>query len=247
MIVSQAMARLLWPGRDAVGQCVRVGADTMPCTTVVGIVEEIKDQSLTHDGGLQYYLPIDQVRLRGSLGQDLTIFIRVRGRASDFVETVRRALQVEMPANAFIVANTMRDVVGPEEQSWESGATLFLLFSGLALLLAAIGLYSVISFDVAQRTHELGVRIALGAQVGDVLQLVIGAGMRFGMIGVLAGVVITLLSGRFVAPLLFDVSPHDPVILGGVGTLVLGIAVLASGIPALRATRVDPSVALRAE
>jgi ABC-type antimicrobial peptide transport system permease subunit len=108
-------------------------------------------------------------------------------------------------------------------------------------------LYSVIAFDVAQRTHELGVRIALGAQVHDVLRLVIGGGLRLGIIGVVVGLVITLLTGRFVASLLFEVSPSDPVILGAVGGLLLGVAVVASAIPALRATRVDPNVALRAE
>jgi ABC-type antimicrobial peptide transport system permease subunit len=152
-----------------------------------------------------------------------------------------------MPASAYLVAQTMSEIVGSEERSWQSGATMFVSFSGLALVLAAIGLYSVIAFDVAQRTHELGVRIALGAQVHDVLQLVIGGGLRFGIVGVVVGLGITLLAGRFVAPLLFEVSPRDPIVLTVVGALLLGIAVLASGIPALRATRVDPNVALRAE
>jgi len=105
---------------------------------------------------------------------------------------------------------------------------MFVAFSGLALVLAAIGWYSVIAFDVAQRSHELGVRIALGAQVGDVLRLVIGAGLRFGVAGVVAGLAITLVAGRFVAPLLFDVSPRDPVILAVVGAVLLGVAVMAT-------------------
>jgi predicted permease len=243
MIVSEAMARLLWPAREALGQCVRGGADTMPCTTVVGIAENIKNQNLIADAGLHYYLPIEQFQR----GPDLTVFIRVRGNASNYVETVRRALQAEMPASAYLVAQTMSEIVGSEERSWQSGATMFVSFSGLALVLAAIGLYSVIAFDVAQRTHELGVRIALGAQVHDVLQLVISGGLRFGIVGVVVGLGITLLAGRFVAPLLFEVSPRDPIVLTVVGALLLGIAVLASGIPALRATRVDPNVALRAE
>jgi putative ABC transport system permease protein len=243
VIVSEAMARALWPGRDALGQCVRVGADTMPCKTVVGIAENIKSTGVTEDSGLHYYVPIEQ----SGHGANVSIFIRVHGNATNYVETVRRTLQMEMPASSFVVVKTMRDVVGPEERSWESGATMFTAFSGLALILAAIGLYSVIAFDVAQRTHELGVRIALGAQVRDVLQLVIGAGLRFGIIAVVVGLGITLLTGRLVAPLLFEVSPRDPMILGAVGAVLLGVAVVASGIPALRATRVDPNVALRAE
>jgi ABC-type antimicrobial peptide transport system permease subunit len=206
----------------------------MPCKTVVGIAENIKSTGVTEDSGLHYYVPIEQ----SGHGADVSMFIRVHGNATDYVETVRRTLQMEMPANSFVVVKTMRDVLGPEERSWESGATMFVAFSGLALILAAIGLYSVIAFDVAQRTHELGVRIALGAQVHDVLRLVIGGGLRLGIIGVVVGLVITLL---------FEVSPSDPVILGAVGGLLLGVAVVASAIPALRATRVDPNVALRAE
>ena len=242
MIVSEAMARVLWPGRDAIGQCIRVGADTMPCTTVVGVAETIRTRSLTDDAGYHYYLPIDQQEH----GRE-NLLVRVHGHASDYVETVRRTLQTEMPGSAYVVAHSMREVVGPQERSWQSGATMFVVFSALALVLAAIGLYSVIAFDVAQRTHELGVRIALGAQMRDVLRLIVGAGVRFAFAGVVVGLAITLATGRFVAPLLFGVSAHDPFILGAVGTLLLGVAAVASAIPALRATRVDPSMALRAE
>ena len=242
MVVSEAMARILWPGREALGQCVRVGSDTMPCTTVVGIAETIKTRSLTDDAGYHYYLPIEQQpHVREFL------LIRVHGQASDYLGIVRRTLQTEMPGTAYVVAHSMREVIGPQERSWQSGATMFVVFSALALVLAAIGCYSVIAFDVAQRTHELGVRIALGAQVRDVLRLVIGAGVRFAVIGVALGLGVALAIGRFVTPLLFDVSAHDPLILGAVSALLLTVAIVASAIPALRATRVDPNVALRTD
>ena len=242
MVVSDAMAHVLWPGRDAIGQCVRVQADTMPCTTVVGIAENIRARSLTGDPEFHYYMPIEQYQ-----PERANLIVRVRGNASDYVEAVRRALQAEMPGSAYIVAHALREVVGPQEQSWQSGATMFVAFSGLALILAAIGLYSVIAFDVAQRTHELGVRIALGAQVRDVLRLVIGAGVRFAVVGVALGLAVALATGQFISPLLFEVSAHDPFILCAVSVLLLGVAVVASAIPALRATRVDPNVALRAD
>ena len=242
MVVSEAMARTLWPGRDAIGQCIRVQADTMPCTTVVGIAENIKSRSLTDDPGLNYYMPVEQYH-----PQDAQLLVRVRGNADDYIETVRRALQHEMPGSAYVVVHSMREVVGPQQRSWQSGATMFVAFSALALVLAAIGLYSVIAFDVAQRTHELGVRIALGAQAADVLRLIVGAGLRFAAAGIVVGVAITLATGRFVAPLLYGVSARDPLILFGVGGLLLGVAVAASAIPAFRATRVDPNVALRVE
>ena len=242
MIVSEAMARTLWPGRDALGQCIRVGADTMPCTTVVGIAENIKSRSLTEDAGLNYYLPIEQFH-----PENANLIVRVRGDARDYVETVRRTLRAEMPGSAYVITHAMREVIGPQERSWQSGATMFVAFSALALVLAAIGLYGVIAFDVAQRTQELGVRIALGAQVADVLRLIIGAGLRFAVVGVVVGIGIALLLARFVAPLLFGVSPRDPLVLGGVGLVLLAVAAVASGIPAWRATRVDPNTALRVE
>jgi len=242
MVVSEAMARTLWPGRDAIGQCIRVQSDTMPCTTVVGIAENIKSRSLTDDPGLNYYMPVEQYH-----PQDAQLLVRVRGNADDYIETVRRALQHEMPGSAYVVVHSMREVVGPQQRSWQSGATMFVAFSALALVLAAIGLYSVIAFDVAQRTHELGVRIALGAQAADVLRLIVGGGLRFAAAGIVVGVAITLATGRFVAPLLYGVSARDPLILFGVGGLLLGVAAAASAIPAFRATRVDPNVALRVE
>ena len=141
----------------------------------------------------------------------------------------------------------MREVIGPQERSWQTGATMFVAFSGLALVLAAIGLYGVIAFDVAQRTQELGVRIALGAQAADVLLLIVGAGLRFAVVGIAVGIGIALLASRFVAPLLFGVSARDPLVLGGVGVLLLAVATVASGIPAWKATRLDPNTALRVE
>jgi putative ABC transport system permease protein len=242
MVVSEAMARILWPGRDALGQCIRVQADTMPCTTVVGVAENIKTRSLTDDASLNYYMPIEQYH-----PESANLIVRVHGNAADYVETVRRALQAEMPGSAYVITHTMREAVGPQERSWQSGATMFVAFSTLALVLAAIGLYSVIAFDVAQRTHELGVRIALGAQVRDVLQLIVGAGLRFAIVGIVVGFGLTLVTGKFVAPLLYGVSARDPLILGVVGALLLSVATAASAIPALRATRVNPITALRTE
>jgi ABC-type antimicrobial peptide transport system permease subunit len=141
----------------------------------------------------------------------------------------------------------MRDIVEPEVQSWRLGATMFVAFGGLALVLAAIGLYSVIAYDVAQRTHELGIRIALGARVRDLVLLVIGDGLRVALLGGAAGGIIALVAGHWLRPLLFDESPRDPVVFGTVAIVLFGAALLASGVPALRAVRVDPNEALRSE
>jgi ABC-type antimicrobial peptide transport system permease subunit len=124
---------------------------------------------------------------------------------------------------------------------------MFALFGALALVLAAVGLYSVIAYNVTQRSHELGVRIALGASARDVLRLVVGSGIRVAAAGIVIGGVIALVAGRFIAPLLYRVSPKDPLTYAAAGLTLLAVAVLASLIPALRATHVDPNLALRAD
>ena len=242
MVVSEAMARVLWPGKDAIGQCVRVNADTMPCTYVVGIAENIKNNSLSEDAGYFYYLSSAQFS-----PQQTDLFIRTRGDASHHAEAIRRELQKLMPNPAYLTATPFGDVVGGEMRSWKLGATMFVVFGLLALTLAAVGLYSVIAYNVVQRTHEMGVRIALGAQLRDVVKLVVGQGMRHGVMGIVIGGAIAFGSARWMKPLLFDESPRDPVVYALVTIVLLAVAVTASWIPARRAARVDPNVALRSE
>ena len=131
--------------------------------------------------------------------------------------------------------------------SWKVGAAMFVAFGVLALLVAAVGLYGVISYNVAQRMHELGVRVALGAQSRDVVRLVVGQGVRFAGAGVLVGLGLALLAARWIQPLLFQQSARDPATYGAVGGLLLVVALVASSVPALRATRADPNSALRSD
>ncbi len=241
-VISDAMGKVLWPGREAIGQCFRIGADTMPCTTVVGIAEDIKAQSLTPDSTFYYYVPNVQFG-----AQQGGIAVRVRGTARQHMETVRKRLQQEMPGASYIVVTPFSDIIGSTKRSWELGATMFSVFGGMALLLAAIGLYSVIAYNVAQRTHELGVRRALGAQASHAIKLVVTDGLRLAGVGVVIGAAVAFWAGRFVKPLLFNVSPNDPLVFAIVtGTLIL-VALVASWYPAMRASRVDPSVALRTD
>ena len=244
MVVSQSMATRLWPGKDALGQCVRVGSDTMPCTNVVGIAEDIRSSDeFNKDNMLYYYRPIDQVQQEGG-----GLFVRVRGDdAARAMEGIRRSLQKLMPGASYVTVRPMSEIFGPTIRSWQLGATMFVAFGSLALILAGIGLYSVIAYNVVQRTHELGVRVAFGAQVRDVIRLVLGEGLRVAAAGIVIGGSIALVAVRWVAPLLFNVDPRDPLVFGFVVAVLLGAAVLASLIPALRAARVDPNVALRSE
>ena len=241
VVVGEAMARALWPGRDAIGQCVRIGSDTDPCSTVVGVAEEMRVRSLMDARDYSYYVPIGQY----DNPPDPQLFVRVGGRAAEQAEALRRQLQPLMPGAAYVNVVPLSTLVDPNLQAWRFGATMFVAFGGLALLLAAIGLYSMIAYDVAQRTRELGLRIALGSSVGRMLRLIVSRGLGVVSMGVVAGTLLALWATRWVEGLLFRQSPHDPVVYAGVALLLLGVSVVASMVPAWRAARVDPNVALR--
>ena len=242
MVVSDGMAKRLWPGRDAMGQCVRIQSDTVPCTTVVGISEDIHDRNIAGDSAsYTYYVSFDQ--LAGNPG----LAVRTAGPASHFGESIRRALQREMPGASYVTVTPFASIVGNKTQAWELGATMFAAFGVLALTLAAIGLYGVIAHSVSQRTHEMGVRVALGASVRDVVMLVMREGVSLAVVGLAIGIALSLAAARWVAPLLFHESPRDIVVFSGVTLALLAVAVAACAIPALRAARVDPQVALRVE
>ena len=243
MVVSESMGKVLWPDKDPIGQCIRVNADTVPCTYVVGIAEDIKQQSLAADtGSYYYYLSSPQFN-----PQNGGLFVRVRGNSERFSDAVRRRLQHEMPGASYVTITPLSEIIGGQTKSWHLGATMFVAFGVLALALAAIGLYSVIAYSVAQRTHELGVRVAVGAQSGDLVRLVVLEGLRLAAIGVALGIGAAWVAARWLKPLLFEESPRDPLVFGAVTVLLVGTAMAASWIPARRASRVNPMVALRAE
>jgi ABC-type antimicrobial peptide transport system permease subunit len=241
VVVSEAMARVLWPGKDALGQCIQV--DNMPCATVIGIAEDANQRSLIDDARVHYYLPIAQFRP----AEGFALLLRMRGDPAQQVESVRKALQAVMPGETYVTVRPMGEMVDRERRSWKVGATMFLAFGVLALLVAAVGLYGVITYNVAQRMHELGVRVALGAQSSDVVRLVVGQGVRFAVAGVLVGLALALFAARWIQPLLFQQSARDPATYGAVGAILLAVALVASAVPALRATRADPNTALRGD
>ena len=243
VVVSEGMARVLWPGREALGQCMRIDADTMPCTTVVGIAEDAVQNSVTEEQRFRYYMPLEQARPAGGH----TLLLRMRGDPVAYVERVRKALQPVMPGQSYVTVRPLEELVEGNRRSWQVGATLFVAFGGLALLVAAVGLYGVIAYSVAQRAHELGVRIALGAQSAHVVRLVVGQGVKFALAGVGLGIAVALLVAHSIQPLLFQQSARDPVTYGGVAGLLILVALIASAVPACRATRADPNSALRAD
>ncbi|HUQ81351.1 MAG TPA: FtsX-like permease family protein, partial [Gemmatimonadaceae bacterium] len=242
VVVSESMARVLWPGADPLGKCIRI-ADSRACTTVVGVAEDVAHDAITETLHLRYYLPIEQFRPANGYA----VMLRMTGDPVEAVEPVRKVLQTVMPGQSYVTVRPMRDVVNGERRSWEVGATMFVAFGVLALAVAAVGLYGVIAYNVAQRMQELGVRVALGAQSGDVVRLVVGQGVRFAVLGVAAGAAIALAASRWVQPLLYAQSARDVGVFAAVGAVLVVVAVLASSIPARRATRVDPNTVLRSE
>ena len=245
IVVSKALAKLVWPRQDPLGRCAYVEGDTA-CTTVVGVAEDIRATTLQDDPAPYYYISAAQppsrrtYRLRG-------LVLRMRGHASEQAESVRSALQREMPGASYVTVKPFSGIVENAMRSWRLGATMFALFGALALVLAAVGLYGVIAYNVTQRTHEIGVRIALGARAGDVLWLVVRQGVVLGVVGIAIGTTVTLGAAGRVSTFLFGVSACDPIIYACVGLAMLVVAVMASFVPAHRAASIDPNIALRSE
>lgn len=239
-VINETMAQVLWPGEDALGKCILI--DSPRCAQVVGIVADVHQSGLREPPSMQYYVPLGQERGFGGS----VFLVRPRGDVQASMASIRDALLSlrEMPAFSL---ETMQEVVDPEFRPWKLGAAMFGVFGALALLVASVGLYSVIAYLVTDRTRELGVRIALGASGGRILREVVLTGLSTTTVGVALGIGVALLSARFIEPLLFDTSAKSPSVYAGVAVLVLVIAALAAWSPARRASRVDPVIALRAD
>ena len=242
VVVSERMANTLWPGKDAVGQCLKVGADTVPCSTVVGIAENITQQSLTENEH-QYYLPAAQY----TQDRPYAIYARFTGDPVAQQEGLRRALQLVMPGESYVTTTPLSTMFRDQQGSWRLGATMFVAFGVLALVVAGIGLYGVIGYTVTQRLHEMGVRIALGAQGTDIMRLVVGQSMRFAAVGIGIGVLLAVGAARWIEPLLFQQAARDPAIYAAVAIVLLVVTLVASAAPAWRAIKADPASALRSE
>jgi putative ABC transport system permease protein len=242
-VVSASMARVLWPQQDAIGKCFRMRSETAPCATVVGVAEDMVQGDLTGTQRYHYYVSIDQYARTWGIG----MLLRLRNDPAAEGESMRKALQRVIPGASYVTVQPLREIVQDARRSWQMGATVFVAFGVLALTVAAVGLYGVIGYNVAQRMHELSVRVALGARRSNILRLVVGQSLRCAVAGTGLGMVVAGLASRWMQPLLFQQSATDPVVYGGVGALMIVVALTASALPAFRATRADPNSALRAE
>jgi hypothetical protein len=250
-VVNEELARRYWPGQSPIGACVKVGADTMPCTTVVGVVSNTRRQSLIEEPVAQIYRPLDQLP-DAVTGNTVAFFgysmvVRTERDAGALIEPLRRAMQSAGPSTGYANVRRMPELFESQTRTWKIGARVFTAFGALALALAAIGLFSVVAFTISQRMHELGVRAALGARPSNLVRLTVGRGLAPVASGIAIGIGLALLGGRFVDALLFQVSPRDPGVLAGASVSLLVAATLASLIPAARVAKIDPTTALRSD
>jgi predicted permease len=242
-IINATMAKTLWPNDDALTKCIRINADTMPCASVVGVVEDAHRWSLKEEPAMQYYIPFGQeVGFGGSV-----FMVRPRGTPQSFAAVAVRAVEGTDAIIDRATAWPIREKIDPLLRPWKLGATIFAMGGVLALLVAALGLYSVMSYSVAQRTHEMGVRIALGARSRSIISMIVRQGVLLAGIGVTGGIVLAILAGSRLQGLLFNTSPRDVTIIGSAALVLMTAAAAASFWPALRAGRVDPIRALKSD
>jgi len=240
-VVNQTLASRYWPNEDPLGKRMRWGVTTDdPLLTIVGVVADVKQRQLGAPLQSQMYVPYAQDPYR-----TMSLLVATAGDPGALAAAVRAKVRDLAPGLPLYGLETMRDVYTRSVWQQRLYGTLFTSFAAIALMLAAAGVYSVIAYSVTQRLHEIGVRMALGAQRGDVFRLVLSGGARLAFIGVAIGTVGALATTRVLSTLLFGVSPTDPFVFGGMASLLLATALIASYLPARRAASLDPVNALR--
>jgi putative ABC transport system permease protein len=243
-IIDERLAREYWPNENPLGKRIRFGPpeDNEPWHTIVGVVGEVKHQSLDVTRRKSVYLPHAEVSVGG-----LTVVVRATAKPESLTAAIRNQVKQMDPELPVTNIRTMSEVVSRSVWQPRFYSILFGVFAALALVLASVGIYGVMAYSVAQRTHEIGIRVALGAQKRDVLRLIIGQGMKLASIGVGVGVGGALALTRLMETLLFNISTTDPATFVTLALLLTLVTLLACYLPARRAMKVDPMVALRYE
>jgi predicted permease len=243
VVINETMARVIWPGENPLSKCLQIFRRDLQCARVVGVVADVRRSALNEASAMQYWVPFGQERGIGGS----TIVVRPSGDPETFIPVLRRLILEVEPRLLSTRIQTLQDAIDLLTRSWRLGATLFTIFGTLALVIAALGLYSVVAYVVAQQTQEFGVRMALGAQVSDIVRLVLRHAFVSVALGLAAGLAVALFAARYVEPLLFQTSPRDVTVFSMATLTLLGAAALACSLPAIRAARVDPAGALRME
>ncbi|HKU62296.1 MAG TPA: ABC transporter permease [Gemmatimonadales bacterium] len=253
MIINERLAREAFPGQDPIGKriaCCDGGPDGLPgWKTVVGVVADVRAQDMSQPAEPEFYLPLGQAPepAWNWIQRSMTVAARGTGGPMALVPGLREAVRAVDPAVPLYQVGTMDDRITRSLAQARFSTALLTAFGAMALLLAAIGVFGVISYGVSQRTQEIGVRVALGADRGDVVRLIVRHGARLAALGLLIGLGGALVASRLLGTLLYQVSPTDPPTFLA-GAAVLGAcAIAAAALPALRAARLDPAIALRAE
>ncbi len=241
-IVTEAFVKKYFPNEQCLGKRLKMSGQDFEIE-IIGVIADVKHENLAEPGAPEIYVPYLQ-----SYPQNWT-FVVVRSHAdpSALVASVRSAVKEVAPNEPIYRVRTLSDLLSAWISPQKFSSLLLAVFAGLALLLAAIGIYGVIAHSVVQRTREIGIRMALGADRTSVLGLILRQGARIGILGLATGMVVAYVASRALSSMLFGVSPHDPVIFFGVAFSLIAVVMLASYIPARKATRVDPLVALRHE
>ena len=248
LMVSEAFAKKFFPGESAIGKRIKYGgsADSKnPWMEIVGVVGNIKFNSLRQDASAEpvFYGPL----LQSEVIINMSVIVRTRSAPESMIDPLRAAIQKIDPDVPVYNIATLAQRMHEDSAETRSYTLLLALFATLALALAAIGIYGVMAYAVTQRTHEIGIRLALGAKRADVFRLVVGRGLWIALLGVAVGLGGTFMLTRVLTGLLFEVAPTDPAILAGGSATLAGVALLACYLPARRAMRVDPMIALRYE
>jgi putative ABC transport system permease protein len=243
-IINDTFARRFFPNEDPVGKRYVYGrpAPDNPWITIVGIVGDMRRTGFDSEVRPETFLPHGQFRARS-----MTMVVRASGNPTNLAGTIRNQIWEVDKDQPISQIRTMQETLGEMMAQRRFNMLLIGIFAAVALILASVGIYGVISYAVTQRAHELGVRMALGAQPRDVLKLILGQGMLLALIGVVIGIVASLALTRFMATLLYGVSATDPLIFALIGATLSGTALVACFVPALRATKTDPMIALRQE
>ena len=242
VVLSEEAVRRVFPGQNAVGKRVRFGRDTTePWRTVVGVIANARYRDLLTDRPT-IYIPHRQFDAPSTF-----VAVRAAGDPAAITAPVARAVREAAPGILVEVSGTMRDLMAAPLARPRALAMLLAVFAAVAVTLAAVGIFGVVAASVESRVREIGVRMALGAAPANVLAFEVGRGMRLAVVGVVVGIVLALVGTRVLRSLLYEVTPNDPLTLVSVVCLMLGVALLACVIPARRAARVDPLVAMRAE
>jgi putative ABC transport system permease protein len=239
VVINQEAVRRYWPDESPIGQRITFENRTR---TVIGVVGDVKQSGLDIETRPEMFSPYYQVTVPFG-----TVLVRTKGDPAAMTSTVRGAMQEIDRDLPLYGIKTVNDVISDSVAPRRLNMLLLGIFAGLALVLAAVGLYGVISYSVSQRTREIGIRVALGASHKSVLRLVVGEGMVLASAGVVIGVTASFFLTKFMTTLLFGVSPTDPITFVAISVLLIGVSIVASVIPARKAMRVDPMVALRYE